>query len=143
MTDFNAAVTSRDIYLHHKLWHNFSIFSPVKSVIFLMFSLPVKFVVFSLVFAFLFLFLLCYFSVFCFSCVISLFFVSLVWFLHKKKLGFISCVFPSSIFVLQATYSTLLIRQWSQMHSYHKTEKLSLFKIGLHHFTLSYGATQI
>ena len=122
----------------------FLFFSPVKSVIFLMFSLPVKFVVFSLVFAYLFLFLVwCYSSVFCFSCVISLFFCFSCMFLHKKNVGFISCVFPSSIFVLQATYSTLLIRQWSQMHSYHKTEKLSLFKIGLHHFTLSYGATQI
>ena len=110
----------------------FLFFSPVKSVIFLMFSLPVKFVVFSLVFAFLFLFLLCYFSVFCFSCVISLFFVSLVCFLHKKNVGFISCVFPSSIFVLQATYSTLLIRQWKPNPKNYRCLKLAYIILRYH-----------
>jgi len=95
MTDFNAAVTSRDIYLHHKLWHHFSIFFSSEkchlfdvfftSKICCFFSCVCLSVFVSRVVLFLcVLFLLCYFSVFLF----------LLYVFAQEKCGLYLVCFP-------------------------------------------------
>ena len=126
-------------FIYIKLWHNFSIFFSSEmchlshvfftSKICCFFSCVCFSVFVSRVVLFLcVLFLLCYFSVFCFSCM----------FFAQEKCGLYLVCFP-----LQYICITSHVFYITDKTVEAKCKKLSLFKIGPHHFTLSYGVTQI